>query len=124
MFSGLEVPSIALNQISLDHRLLFIVESDPALRKFVDSKWKPGAVFSDALALDYGELPDVDLMVGGPPCQAFARGGKHGGLEDPRGPLTYVMLDCVEARSAAGLAVPKAVVMEQSKTLLGKYRFI
>ena len=32
---------------------------------------------------------DVDLMVGGPPCQSFSPGGKRAGLNDPRGNLIY-----------------------------------
>lgn len=32
---------------------------------------------------------DVDLMVGGPPCQSFSPGGKRAGLSDPRGNLIY-----------------------------------
>ncbi len=32
---------------------------------------------------------DVELMVGGPPCQSFSPGGKRAGLNDPRGNLIY-----------------------------------
>lgn len=37
---------------------------------------------------------DVDLMVGGPPCQSFSPGGLRAGLSDPRGNLilTYLRL--------------------------------
>ncbi|MCX6865163.1 MAG: DNA cytosine methyltransferase [Verrucomicrobia bacterium] len=32
---------------------------------------------------------DVELMVGGPPCQSFSPGGKRAALSDPRGNLIY-----------------------------------
>ena len=32
---------------------------------------------------------EVELMVGGPPCQSFSPGGKRAGLNDPRGNLIY-----------------------------------
>jgi DNA (cytosine-5)-methyltransferase 1 len=32
---------------------------------------------------------DIELMVGGPPCQSFSPGGKRAGLNDPRGNLIY-----------------------------------
>jgi DNA (cytosine-5)-methyltransferase 1 len=35
---------------------------------------------------------DVELMVGGPPCQSFSPGGKRAALEDPRGNLIYEYL--------------------------------
>ena len=38
---------------------------------------------------------DVELMVGGPPCQSFSPGGKRAGLTDPRGNLIYEYLRLV-----------------------------
>jgi DNA (cytosine-5)-methyltransferase 1 len=38
---------------------------------------------------------DVELMVGGPPCQSFSPGGKRAALSDPRGNLIYEYLRLV-----------------------------
>lgn len=53
----------------------------------------------DVSALTGGDLRaarggkgDVDLMVGGPPCQSFSPGGKRSALSDPRGNLIYEYL--------------------------------
>jgi len=44
--------------------------------------------------VDRRRRSEVDLMVGGPPCQSFSPGGKRAGLTDPRGNLilTYLRL--------------------------------
>jgi DNA (cytosine-5)-methyltransferase 1 len=51
------------------------------------------------------EVGDVDLVVGGPPCQGFSTSGKRA-LADKRNHLVKAFLDAVE------LASPKAFIME------------
>jgi len=40
-------------------------------------------------------VSDVDLMIGGPPCQSFCPGGKRAALSDPRGNLIFEYLRLV-----------------------------
>lgn len=55
---------------------------------------------------------DIDLLFGGPPCQAFSQIGKKLSLEDERGLLLYQVI-----RYAIALQ-PHAIMMEQVKGLL------
>lgn len=62
---------------------------------------------------DLGLQPDsIDLLFGGPPCQAFSQIGKQKALADDRGPLLFQV-----TRFAKALR-PKAIMMEQVKGLL------
>jgi DNA (cytosine-5)-methyltransferase 1 len=55
---------------------------------------------------------DVDLMVGGPPCQSFSPGGSRAALNDPRGNLIFEYLRLIaEVR-------PKRFVLENVSQLL------
>jgi DNA (cytosine-5)-methyltransferase 1 len=55
---------------------------------------------------------DVDLMVGGPPCQSFSPGGKRAALSDPRGNLIYEYFRLV------GEVRPRYFVMENVANLI------
>ncbi|MDI6774522.1 MAG: DNA cytosine methyltransferase [Verrucomicrobiota bacterium] len=56
--------------------------------------------------------PGIDLLHGGPPCQAFSLIGKRGSLCDERGMLLFEMI-----RFARALR-PRALLLEQAKGLL------
>ena len=57
----------------------------------------------EALSLDQGQL---DVLVGGPPCQAFSMAGKRRGLRDERGRLVHQFVRLVKELR------PRSFVME------------
>lgn len=63
----------------------------------------------DDLGLQPGEL---DLLVGGPPCQSFSTAGKRGTVEDPRGQLIWDFLRFIDAFK------PRYFLMENVRGLL------
>jgi DNA (cytosine-5)-methyltransferase 1 len=65
------------------------------------------------LLRDCNLLPgEVDLVVGGPPCQSFSTAGKRGTVQDPRGSLLWQFLNFVEVLR------PKFFLMENVRGLL------
>ncbi len=63
----------------------------------------------ESVGLKPGQL---DLLVGGPPCQAFSTAGKRQTVSDPRGTLIWQFLRFVEVMR------PKVFVMENVRGLL------
>jgi DNA (cytosine-5)-methyltransferase 1 len=69
---------------------------------------EPEIVMAD-LGVKIGE---IDLIVGGPPCQSFSTTGKRGTVQDPRGTLLWQFLRFVEHIK------PKMFVMENVRGLM------
>jgi len=66
----------------------------------------------DVATFDFGQItPDVDLIAGGPPCQPFSLGGKHGGYDDKRDMFPQAVRAVRELR-------PSAFMFENVKGLL------
>lgn len=66
-------------------------------------------IVMQALGLKAGEL---DVLVGGPPCQSFSTAGRRGTTQDPRGTLLWQFLRFVDAMR------PKVFVMENVRGLI------
>ncbi|PPD43884.1 MAG: DNA (cytosine-5-)-methyltransferase [Methylocystis sp.] len=73
-----------------------ISQFDP-LRILEDCELKPG---------------EVDVLLGGPPCQSFSTAGRRGTVQDPRGTLLWEYLRFIEA------VRPRFFIMENVRGLL------
>lgn len=85
----------------LEHDDVLVYEGDI-------SNLSPEAVMAE-LNLKPGEL---DLLVGGPPCQAFSTAGKRQSVQDPRGTMLWQFLRFVQAMQ------PKFFLMENVRGLV------
>jgi len=71
------------------------------------------ALSPQSVLADLGLRPgDVDLLVGGPPCQSFSTAGRRGTVQDPRGTLPWDFI-----RFVGGLQ-PKLFLMENVRGLM------
>lgn len=68
--------------------------------------------FHDARTINPDEMPDIDLICGGFPCQSFSIAGRRGGFADARGTLFFEI-----ARLAAAKR-PKYLLLENVPGLL------
>ncbi len=107
--------------------LLLCVEKVPAFCETIRANQASGAlpgtlkiIEADIKTLDperirseMGLKPgELDVLVGGPPCQSFSTAGKRGTVQDPRGTLLWDYLRFVEAFQ------PKFFLMENVRGLL------
>lgn len=70
----------------------------------------------DITKLKAESLPDIDLVVGGFPCQPFSMSGKRGGFDDTRGTLFFDIARIIKAKR------PKWVLLENVKGLVNHNR--
>lgn len=123
LFSGAGGLDLGATQAGVD--ILAHVEIDPhccnTLRAWTDREGSDARVVEGdigdvdpatlmaKLGLEPGEL---DLLIGGPPCQSFSQIGKLGSLTDERGMLLFQMARFAEVFR------PQAMLVEQVKGLL------
>jgi DNA (cytosine-5)-methyltransferase 1 len=89
-FSGIGAIEHSFHRLGLNYQIQFAGDIDENCKKayfanypIAEDRWH-----SDVHDFDATKFRDeVDLLVGGAPCQAFSLRGKHGGFKDTRGTL-------------------------------------
>ena len=89
-------------------------EIDPYAKRAYEAIYEPkGEIyFEDARGIVPENLPDIDLICGGFPCQSFSIAGKRGGFEDARGTLFF------EIARIARVKRPRFLLLENVPGLL------
>ena len=122
LFTGAGGLALATHSAGFRHAGLFEWNEDAcdtlranASRKAVSDlyNWKGLVTQGDVSIVDFTKHQGVDLVAGGPPCQPFSLGGKHGGMEDKRDMIPQFIRAVREAK-------PRAFIMENVRGLTRK----
>src|SRR3990167_2407250 len=68
--------------------------------------------YGDCKTINWPEVPDFDLLVGGSPCQDFSIAGKRVGIKGARSGLVWEYIRCLEEKK------PRYFIFENVKGLL------
>lgn len=79
--------------------------------------FKTPAICGDINTIDYNDIPEHDVLIGGFPCQPFSMMGQEMGFEDRRGTLFFRIVDIIENQKSRGHQ-PEVVVLENVRTLM------
>ena len=82
LFSGIGGLDIAAEWAGF--KTVAFCESDEFCQKVLRKHWPNVRIFDDVRTIDTGELPSVDIVFGGYPCQPFSQAGKRAGHADER----------------------------------------
>ena len=99
--SGVEAASLAWEPLGWE--CAFLSEIAPFPRAVLSHRYPDVPLRGDFTEIARGDHADIDLLVGGTPCQSFSVAGLRGGLDDDRGNLALEYLRLAERLRPAWL---------------------
>lgn len=89
LFDGMSCGQIALNKVGIKYENYFASEIDEPAIKVTKQNYPNTKHIGDITKVKGTELPKIDLLIGGSPCQGFSFAGKQLNFNDQRSKLFF-----------------------------------
>jgi DNA (cytosine-5)-methyltransferase 3A len=98
LFDGMSCGQIALNRAGVKYDKYFASEIDKWAIQITQKNYPDTIQLGDVKDINCDDLPRIDLLLGGSPCQGFSFAGKQLNFDDPRSALFFeyvrIMKEC------------------------------
>lgn len=109
LFDGMSCGRIALDRAGILVNKYYASEIDKYCIKVSQANYPDTIQIGDVRQIDSSNLPKIDLLIGGSPCQGFSYAGKGLNIKDPRSKLFFEYARLLEALK------PKYILLENVK---------
>lgn len=89
LFDGMSCGAIALREAGIKVKQYFASEIDKAAIRQTQHNFPETIQLGNVVGVNVSELPHIDLLIGGSPCQGFSFAGKQLNFSDPRSVLFF-----------------------------------
>jgi site-specific DNA-cytosine methylase len=89
LFDGMSCGHIALDKTDFEIDNYMASEIDPYAIKITQKNYPNTIQLGDIKQINGKDLPNIDLLIGGSPCQGFSRCGLQLNFDDPRSKLFF-----------------------------------
>ena len=89
LFDGMSCGQIALNRVGINYENYYASEIDKDAIKVTQHNFPNTIQLGDVTKIKSSDLPKIDLLIGGSPCQGFSSAGKQLNFDDPRSKLFF-----------------------------------
>lgn len=89
LFDGMSCGQIALNKLGIKYDNYFASEIDKYAIQVTKKNYPNTKHLGSVVDVKAEDLPQIDLLIGGSPCQGFSLAGRRLNFEDPRSKLFF-----------------------------------
>ena len=89
LFDGMSCGQIALNKVGIKYENYFSSEIDEPAIKVTQHNYPKTIQLGDVTKIKVENLPKINLLIGGSPCQGFSYAGKQLNFDDERSKLFF-----------------------------------
>ena len=121
LFDGMSCGQIALNKIGVEYDKYFASEIDKHAIKETMINYPDTIQVGDVTKIVASDLPKIDLLIGGSPCQGFSFSGKQLNFEDPRSKLFFEFVRLLKECEPTYFLLENVVMKKEYEQVITDY---
>ena len=121
LFDGMSCGQIALNKLGIKYDNYFASEIEKASINVTQNNFPKTIQLGDVTKINGYELPKIDLMFGGSPCQGFSFAGKQLNFNDPRSSLFFEYIRLLNETKPKYFLLENVKMKKEFENVITKY---
>ena len=121
LFDGLSCGQIALNRADIKYENYFASEIDKHAIKVTQHNYPKTIQLGSVTEIKGSDLPQIDLIIGGSPCQGFSFAGKQLNFDDPRSNLFFEFVRLKNELNPKYFLLENVVMKQEFQDVITEY---
>jgi site-specific DNA-cytosine methylase len=121
LFDGMSCGQIALERAGIKVDNYFASEIDKYAMQVAQKNYPNTKQIGSVVDVKGVDLPDIDLLIGGSPCQGFSLAGKQLNFEDPRSKLFFEFVRLREELNPKYFLLENVKMKKDHQNIISKY---
>jgi DNA (cytosine-5)-methyltransferase 3A len=121
LFDGKSCAQIALNKSGIKYGKYFASEIDKHAINVTQHNYPNTIQLGDITKLKGDDLPKIELLVGGSPCQGFSFAGKQLNFDDPRSKLFFEFVRLLKECTPKYFLLENVRMKKSSRDIISEY---
>jgi DNA (cytosine-5)-methyltransferase 3A len=121
LFDGMSCGQIALNKLGIEYEGFYSSEIDKHAIKVTQHNFPNTIQIGDVTQLKGENLPKIDLLIGGSPCQGFSFSGKGLNFEDPRSKLFFEFVRLIKETNPRYFLLENVKMKKEYEQVITEY---
>ena len=120
-FDGISATRVALDRLGIPVNNYYSSEIDKPAIAIAQKNYPDTIQLGDVCDISGSDLPKIDLMVGGSPCQGFSFAGDQLAFDDPRSALLFEFERLLDARGCVVFHGSNATLQNPCRSWMHHY---
>jgi len=122
LFDGMSCGQIALERAGIKVNQYFAAEIKPHAIRVTQHNYPNTIQLGDVTKIKASDLPEIDLLIGGSPCQDFSRGNAtRDGLEGPKSSLFFEYLRLKQECNPKNFLLENVIMNDYDYMVISEY---